>query len=456
MTALDDFPVDTLEDMPAYDIPAERAVLGSMMLSADALAECLEILAPVGADGFFRPAHQIAYEAIRDLADDAKPVDVLTVKAELEGRDEIGRIGGSLELHTMIAAVPVAANGAHYARKLLQIAMLRSLRGAGITLSQLAAQPGDLDRAGLADRAHEILDQATGLAVTTEGMSVAELLGPALDTLQAGPDTTKGILTGWHELDRVIPGFRGGEVVIIGGRPGMGKSVVLINVATQVGVYQQRPVLFRSLEMSRGECMDRILSSVAGVELTAIRDRTVNDHDWDRIAKVHDRLSAAGTLVINDSPDVSIQGIRAELRAMRRSGNPAAMLIVDYLQLMTASGKRPESRQLEVSDMSRSLKKLAKEFDIPVLVGSQLNRDVEKRQDKRPMASDLRESGSLEQDSDIVILLYRDDEYVEDSPRAGEIDMIIAKNRQGPKVTVQLAFRGHYAMCADLYREDTS
>jgi replicative DNA helicase len=437
--------------MPPHDLAAEMAVLGSMMLSADALADCLEVLTP-GQECFFRPAHQMAYEAIRFLADDAQPVDALTVKAEMERRGELSRAGGADYLHTLIASVPAPANGAYYARKLL---VLHTRRAVGVASGQIGMIANDpaLSREEIADAAHEALDRATGLSVTTRAVPVPALLGPALERLEAGPDTTTGILTGWREVDRVIPGFRPGELIVVGGRPSMGKSIVLLNVAVQVGVHMQRPVLVCSLEMSRDECMERMISSVAGVALTAIRDRLLSDHDWDRIQKVHARLNAAETLVIEDNPDVSVQGIRAELRAMRRAGTPAELVIVDYLQLMTASGKRTESRQLEVSGFSRDLKKLAREFEVPVMVGAQLNRGPEQRNEHKPLLADLRESGALENDCDIAILLYRDDMYYEDSPRSGEIDLIIAKNRQGARVTVPLAFRGHFAECADLYRD---
>jgi replicative DNA helicase len=439
-------------EMPPHDIAAEMAVLGAMMLSSDALADCLEMLAP-GSDCFFRPAHQLAYEAIRHLADDARPADILTVKDELERRGELSRAGGAEHLHSLIASVPAAANGAYYARKLLDLHARRSVGAASTRIAAIANDPA-LNREEIADAAHEALDQATGLSVTTAGVSVAELLGPALDRLEAGPDTTAGILTGWRDVDRVIPGFRPGEIIVVGGRPGSGKSIVLLNVATQVGVHQQRPVLVCSLEMSRDECIERMISSVAGVPLASIRDRTLSEADWERIGKVHARLDAAETLIIEDNPELSVQGIRSRLRSMRRAGNPAALVIVDYLQLMTVSGKRAESRQLEVSGFSRDLKKLAKEIGVPVMVGAQLNRGPEQRSDHRPLLADLRESGALENDCDIAVLLYRDDMYHEDSARSGEIDLIIAKNRHGPKTTVALAFRGDFVECTDMYRDD--
>ena len=236
----------------------------------------------------------------------------------------------------------------------------------------------------------------------------------------------------------------------------MGKSVVLLNVAAHAAIRLRKNVLAVTLEMSREEYMERLLAAEAGVDLTHIRERRLTDDDWDRVAKAITVLSEADTLRIHEGPDLSAQGIRAELRAMRRAGKPADLLTVDYLQLMEGSGRDRESRQLEVSGMSRSMKLLAKEFGLPVLIGSQLNRGPEMRSDHRPVAADLRESGAVENDADIVVLLYREDAYVDDSPRAGEIDLIVAKNRQGAKSTATLAFRGHLARCSDLYRAPKS
>jgi replicative DNA helicase len=385
------------------------------------------------------------------MADEGTPTDAVTVKAELERRGELAKITGAPYLFALIAAVPVAANAGYYARQLLEHEAKREVAAAAGQIA-LIAGAAEMTRTERIDAAYGALDQASGLAESGGSATAADLIGPLLESLEAGPDTTKGIMSGWRDLDELIPGFRPGEITVIGARPGMGKSVVLLNVAAQAAIRQRQTVLAVSLEMSRDEYMERLLAAEAQVSLSKLRDRTLDDSDWERIAKALPVIQDAETLVINDGPDLSVQGIRAELRAMRRAGHPAALVTIDYLTLVSGSSKRPESRQLEVSDTSRRLKLLAREFGIPILIGSQLNRGPEQRSDHRPLLADLRESGAVEQDSDIVILLYRDDAYVEDSPRTGEIDLIVAKNRQGPKATVTLAFQGHHAKCGDMYR----
>jgi replicative DNA helicase len=435
------------EGMPFHDLAAEQAVLGAMMLSADALAECLDMLT---ARSFLRAGHQIIFAAIAEMADEGLPVDAVTVRAELERRGELAKITGAPYLHTLIAAVPVAANAGWYGRQLLEHETRREVDAAGTHIQQIAQQP-DMTREERIDAAYAALDRASGLTQVAPPMTAADLIDPLLESLAAGPDTTKGVLSGWRDLDEVIPGFRPGEITIVGARPGMGKSVVLLNVAANAAIKQRQTVLAVTLEMSREEYMERLLASQAGVDLRKLRDRTLDAADWDRIAKAHPDIQDAGTLVIEDTPELSVQGIRAKLRAMRRAGRPAALVTIDYLTLVTASGKRSESRQLEVSDISRRLKLLAREFGVPFLVAAALNRGPEQRSDHHPLMADLRESGAVEQDSDIVILLYRDDAYVEDSPHSGEIELIVAKNRQGPKTTVSLSFQGHYATVADMW-----
>jgi replicative DNA helicase len=231
----------------------------------------------------------------------------------------------------------------------------------------------------------------------------------------------------------------------------MGKSVVMLNVAVHAAVHLGLPVLVATLEMTAEECVERILAYKADVSLRKIRTHMLDERDWSHLAKAHTRLTGCGNLLINDDPYMSVQGIRSDLRAMRRAGSPAALVVVDYLGLVKGDGKAA-NREREISEFSRGLKLLAKEFKVPVIVGSQLNRGPELRADHRPLPADLRDSGSVEQDSDIVILLYRDDVYESESARAGEIDFIVAKNRQGALGTVTLAFRGDFAMCAEMYR----
>lgn len=431
------------------DIQAEQAALGSMMLSADAAATCLEILRP---DYFTRPAHQEIFAAIGALTDRGEPADPITVKAELERRGTLPKTGRAEYLHTLIACVPSTASAGWYAQKVRECAIRWKLAEAGESIRQ-AALAGGGDLAERVDAAYRILDEAAGTVAPGGARSIADLVGPVLDALEKGPDQVQSVRSGWSDLDELVPGFRPGEMITVGGRPGMGKSVVMLNIAVRAGVTFGRPVLVCTLEMSAEECVERILSFDGGVDLRRIRARLLDDRDWDRLAGSHSRLTAAGDLMIDDDPYMSVQTIRSDLRAMTRAGRPAELVVVDYLGLMGKRG-RSESREREVSEISRGLKLLAKEFKVPILVGSQLNRGPEMRSDHRPLPADLRDSGSVEQDSDVVILLYREDAYEQETARAGEIDLIVAKNRQGPLGTATLAFRGHYAMCGEMYRPE--
>lgn len=438
-----------MSDGPEHDIETEMAVLGSMMLSPDALNDVLEVIRKPG--DFIRPAHQMIYAAMADMAAEGLPVDIVTVRAEVERRGQTATTGTGTYLHTLIASVPVAASAASYAREVREIAAQRDYTRVAVTIREIARDPA-LNSGERAELAQKALDDAAGSAVKARARSAAELIGPLIERMESGAVAEQGVRSGWTDLDAHIPGFRPGELVVVGARPGMGKSLVMLQMAVRAALDDHLPALVCSLEMSWEDCMQRVLAAEASVSLSAIRDGNLTDHDWDRIAKAHGRIADAGTLMITDDPYMTITDIRAELRAMRRAGHPAAMVIIDYLQLMQ-SGRRSENRQVEVSQFSRALKLMAKEFDVPVIVGSQLNRGPEMRSDKRPLLADLRESGSLEQDSDIVLLLYRDELYVRESPQAGEIELHVAKNRQGQSgVTATLAFRGHYAEVSNMYR----
>lgn len=438
---------DEPERMPPHNVKAEQCVLGAMLLSKAAIADVDEVLE---AGDYFRPAHRIIHEAIMRLDSRGEPADTIAVAAELTRTEQIGKTGGAVYLHTLIASVPTAANAGYYARLVHEDAVAARMAAAGVTIEQIGHAP-DLDAAERAERAYRVLDEATGTAVAPKARSIADLIDPAIAAIEDGKAAEGAIRTGWADLDELIPGFRPGQLVTIGARPGMGKSIVLVNVAVQAALEAGLPVLACTLEMSEQEYIERILAAEGEVDLKRIRENALTDDDWSRIAKARDRLVNCPHLMINDDPYLTLQGIRSDLRTMRRSGNPAALVTVDYLQLMTANGK-PESRQTEVSGLSRGLKLLAKEFAVPILIGSQLNRGPEMRPGHRPLPADLRDSGSVEQDSDIVILLYRDEVYEQDSAHAGEVDLIVAKHRQGEMRTITLAFRGHYAKVSDMYR----
>jgi replicative DNA helicase len=441
---------DDFERVPPHDLAAERCAIGGMLLSKEALADVAGEIRP---SDHSLPAHQVIHEAILEIQGRGEPVDAITLADHLQATRRLGKVGGAPYIHTLIASVPSAANAGYYARIVGKYAALRGLIEAGIRIEQFGWAP-DLDADEIPHRieaAYRVLDEATGQSAPPQASSIASLAVPALEQIEKGPDTARGVTTGWRDIDEVILGFRPGEMVTIGGRPSIGKTVVLLNVATHAALVLGIPVLYASLEMSGQECTERILAAEGGVSLHGIRGAHLDDSDWGRIARAHEKLAACPHLMINTDPYLTVQGVRSELRSMRRAGMPAGLVVIDYLQLMTSGGKA-ESRQAEVSEISRGIKLLAKEFDVPVMVGSQLNRGPEMRSDHRPMLADLRESGSVEQDSSVVILLFRQDAYEQESPRAGEIDLIVSKNRQGPQATVTLAFQGHYARCMDMYR----
>lgn len=437
----DDAPDNSL-GLEHGDLSAEQAVLGAMIMSAPVIAECAEILR---ADDFCRPAHQEIFAVICRMDAERVPVDPITVRERLDA----GRVkyGGAVYLHDLMNAVPSAANGTWYARRVRDLAGRRAMLAAGRQVIMIAGNP-ELDAAERADRAGRAVDDVSDRDAGGDSSSVGELLPDFLEALESGVEAP-AVRTGLVEMDKLLSGgFRAGEFITFGARPGVGKSVFLLGTAIQAAVRDDRPVVFWSLEMSRQEILQRIIASTAKIPLTRIRERDLSEDEWDRIRKAYPAIAAA-PLRIDDRPYLKLPDLRAELRRMKHRGQPAALAVLDYLQLMTVEGKG-ENRQTEVSELARGLKLMAKEFDVPVLAASQLNRASEARTDKTPRLADLRESGAVEQDSDIVILGYREDAHERESPRAGEIDLIVAKHRGGPTATVTAAFQGHLSKIADM------
>lgn len=439
---------DDFEDMSFFDLEAEQVTLGAALLSPHAASAVAERL---NEGHFYRAAHQTIFGTIATLSGRGEPTDVFAVKGMLQDRGELGVTGGPLYLHSLIEMVPTATNIDFYIERLLDKGDQRGLARMRVSLKDIIASP-NLTRDERLDAVWQALEQATGKAVATPMTTVADLVFPVLDRLEKGTDTS-GVTHGWTDLANIIPRFKPGQLITVGARPGMGKSVVMANIAYHVGVELQLPVFFGTLEMSHDELMLRFFARAGKVDLKRLNDPDLlTEDDWDRLRRANKILSTGGKLVVDDEPGMGVAYFRSKLREMRRAGMPPSLVVIDYLQLMQ-SGKGSESRQAEVGQISRSLKLLAKEFGVPIIIGSQLNRMVEQRSTKRPTAADLRESGSIEQDSDIVILLYREDAYDPESPRAGEIDLIVDKNRSGPRGTAALAWQGHYARAADLAHE---
>jgi replicative DNA helicase len=436
------------DKQPPQDLAAEQSVLGGMMLSKDAIADVIEVLGP---GDFYRPAHQAVYDCVLDLYGRGEPADPVTVSAELERRAELGRVGGAPYLHTLIAAVPTAANAGYYAEIVAEKAILRRLVEAGTRIVQLGyngAEGDEIDQ--VVDRAQAAIYEVTERRTSEDYTSLEELLQPTMDEIDAIASrggSSLGVPTGFVDLDEVTNGLHPGQMIIVAARPGVGKSTLGLDFVRSCSVKHSMTSVIFSLEMSKTEIVMRMLSAEAKIRLADMRGGRMTDDDWTRLARRMSEISEA-PLFVDDSPNMTMMEIRAKARRIKQR-HDLKLIVVDYLQLMT-SGKRVESRQQEVSEFSRQLKLLAKELEVPVIAISQLNRGPEQRTDKRPMLSDLRESGSLEQDADMVILIHRPDAWERDDPRAGEADLILAKHRAGPITTITVAHQLHYSRFSDL------
>jgi replicative DNA helicase len=435
--------------LPPQDVNAEQSVLGGMLLSKDAIADVLD--GPMQPRDYYRPAHQTIHDTILALYAKGEPVDPITVSAELHRRGDIDRIGGPAYLHGLVQAVPTAANAEYYADIVHERAVLRRLTEAGGRIAQLGYS-GEGDLADIQSAAEgELLDalksreQSAGYAYVRTDL---QGFWDQLDASMAGTGKMTGLPTGFTDLDALTNGFQPGQLIVVGARPAMGKSTLALDFARAASIKHGKTAAFFSLEMGRAELTQRLYSAEARVALHHIRCGTVTEEDLTRLARRTPDIEAA-PLIIDDSAELTCLEVRSRARRMKQS-HGLDLLIVDYLQLMRTGGRRAESRQQEVADMSRDFKLLAKELEIPVIALSQLNRGPEQRTEKRPQVSDLRESGSIEQDADMVILLHREDAYEKESPRAGEADLIVGKNRNGPTATITVAFQGHYSRFVDM------
>ncbi|MGH3367415.1 MAG: replicative DNA helicase [Nocardioidaceae bacterium] len=435
-----------LDRTPPQDQVAEQSVLGAMLLSKDAIADVVE---SIRGHDFYRPAHETIYDAILDLYGRGEPADAVTVAAQLQRQGELGRVGGAPYLHTLVAGVPIAANAGYYAEIVREKAILRRLVGAGTRIAQWGySGEGDVD--DVVDRAQAEVYGVTDKRTSEDYAPLADIMESALDEIEAISNrdgAMVGVPTGFADLDELTNGLHPGQMVILAARPAMGKSTLGLDVARSAAIRHGLTSVIFSLEMSRNEITMRLLSAEARIALNSMRNGHMTDDDWSRLARKMGEVSSA-PLFIDDSPNMTMMEIRAKARRLKQR-HDLRLIVVDYLQLMQ-SGKRVESRQIEVSEFSRQLKLLAKELEVPVLAISQLNRGAEQRTDKRPLLSDLRESGSLEQDADMVVLIHREDAYERESTRPGEADLIVAKHRNGPTANIVVAFQGHYSRFVDM------
>lgn len=440
-------PDQGMDRLPPQDLGAEQGVLGGMMLSKDAIADVVEKLR---SNDFYRPAHELIYEAIIDLYGRGEPADFVTVADALREKGNLEQVGGAPYLADLIDAVPTAANAGFYAEIVAERATLRRLVEAGTRIVQLgfAADGGEVDAA--VNEAQAQVYSVTDRTKSEDYVKLSEVIEPTMDfieMLQSRGGQVNGVPTGFAEFDELTQGLHPGQMIIFAGRPAMGKTTLGMDVMRSAAIHNGMASAIFSLEMDRQEIMMRIMAAEAQVPMSRLRDGTVDDQDWERLARATTRFMDA-PLYIDDSANMTLMEIRAKCRRLKQKAD-LKLVVIDYLQLMS-SGKRVESRQQEVSEFSRALKLLAKEIEVPVIAISQLNRGNEQRTDKKPMMSDLRESGSIEQDADLIVLIHREDYYEKESARAGEADLIVAKHRNGATKTIPVAFEGHYSRFKDM------
>jgi len=436
----------TFDRIPPQDTAAEQCVLGGMLLSKRAIAEVIEL---VDAEDFYRPKHETIFRAIIDLYGKNEPADQITIGNYLRELGLLGKVGGSVYLSELVHSVPTAANAEYYAEIVRDCAIRRRIVEAGHRITEIGYGDGEAQHATDAAQA----ELANVMKVREDADSA--LLGEDLPEVVAELEKLQtegraiGISTGFLDLDSLLHGLHPGQMIIIAGRPGLGKSTLGVDFLRAASLRDKVPAAFFSLEMSRREVQHRIISAEARIGLHKIRGGEMTNQDWAAFANQMDRLATA-PLTIDATPNRTVAQIKARCRQIKQKTG-LGLVVIDYLQLLDSPGrKRPENRQVEVSEMSRGIKLMAKELDVPVVVLCQLNRGPEQRTDKRPMLSDLRESGSLEQDADVVILVHREDAYDKESERAGETDLIVAKHRAGPTSTITVASQLHYSRFCDM------
>ncbi len=441
---------DLLTDrIPPQNIEAEQAVLGAIFLEPSTLTVATEILIP---EDFYRNAHQQIYLTMLKLGDHGKAVDVVTVTEDLAAAKQIEDVGGIAYLSELAASVPTAANIEYYARIVEEKSLLRRLIRTATTIAQ--------DGYNREDEVEDLLSEAEKSIMEVAQRKNAGAFHNIKDVLVRTYDNIEllhnrkgdvtGIPTGFAELDRMTAGFQRNDLIIVAARPSVGKTAFALNIAQNVATNTDEKVAIFSLEMGAEQLVMRMLCAEGNINAQNLRTGALTDEDWRKLTMAMGSLSNSG-IYIDDTPGIRIGEIRSKCRRLKQEQG-LGMILIDYLQLIQGNGRSGDNRQQEVSEISRSLKGLARELEVPVIALSQLSRGVEQRQDKRPMMSDIRESGSIEQDADIVAFLYRDDYYDKESENKNMIEIIIAKQRNGPTGTVELAFVKEYNKFVNIER----
>ncbi len=433
--------------VPPHDLDAEQAILGAMLLSREAIGEAVNKLKP---EHFYRPSHAHIYETICDLFAKGEPADAVTVSAELGRKDLTAKTGGNAALMELQTGTPAAANAKRYVTIVYEAAVLRNLIYAGNEITELGYDTSE-DVVKTVDAAESIVYNLAADRMGDTTAKIGDLLHQNLnriEQLQENGDVVTGTPTGFVDLDDITGGLQPSNLVIVGARPAVGKTSFALGMAAHAAIRANMPVLLFSLEMSKIEISQRLICAEARVDATRLRKGKLNDQDWNGITNAMTKLSEV-PLWIDDNAEVTIMEIRGKARRLRSQVGKLGMVIVDYMQLMTGRNTA-ENRQVEVSEISRGLKILARDLECPVVALSQLSRNLEQRQDKRPMLADLRESGSIEQDADIVMFLYRDEVYNPDTADKGVAEVIVAKHRNGPTGKTRLSFINQHTRFANM------
>ena len=433
--------------VPPHDLEAEQAVIGSMLTDKDAVISAIEVLSDYD---FYREDNKIIYSAILNLYNRGEPIDIITLKSELASMGKLEAIGGLEYLAELPEKVPTTANVDKYIKIVEEKSTLRTLIRTANELITLGYDPTQ-EVEELMDNAEKKIFNVMQSRNQKGYSSMKDILVDTfveLEELYNRKQHVTGVPTGFLDLDYKTAGLHGSDLILVAARPAMGKSAFALNIATNAAVRAKTPVAIFSLEMSKEQMANRILCSEALVDSNKVRTGKVEDDDWVKLAQASGILSEA-QIFIDDTPGISIMEIRAKCRKMKLEKD-IGLVVIDYLQLVQGSSKRGASREQEIAEISRSLKILAKEINVPVIALSQLSRAPEQRPDHRPMLSDLRESGSIEQDADIVMFLYRDDYYNQDSEKKNVAEVILAKHRAGSTGTVELAWLGSYTKFANL------
>jgi len=439
-----------IDRIPPQNIEAEQAVLGAMLIKKEAISEVVTIL--IGTD-FYRDTHRIIFDAMLELFNKNEAVDLITITEQLRKNEQLDKVGGIAYVTSLANSVPTAANIEYHAKIVKEKGQLRHL----INSATAIAGMGYEDNENVIDVMDKAENMILEVAAKRGGGDFTPIKNILLDTfskievLYASKGGITGTPTGFKDLDKLTSGLQPSDLILVAARPSMGKTAFTLNLATHIAVREKKAVAFFSLEMSKEQLVQRMLCSEGAIDSQRLRIGELDDKDWGKLISAADRLSTA-PIFIDDTAGITVMELRSKARRLKTEYD-LKLIVIDYLQLMQgSSSKGGDNRQQEISEISRSLKALARELNVPVIALSQLSRSVESRQVKKPMLSDLRESGSLEQDADIVMFLYREDYYDPDTENKNITDVIIAKHRNGPVDTIQLFFHKQFTKFADLSR----